>query len=83
MANKRHTMQARNLYREDPEVFAKNEGKEKLYVEGVLKNGDYKLRKGVDERGKRVGRGLRRDRSERQGVGLEGMYRHSVVKLRN
>ena len=75
-------MQARNLYREDREVFAKNEGKEKLYIEEVLKDGNYKLQKGVDEGGKRVGRGLRRDRSERRGVGLEGMYRHSVVKLR-
>lgn len=66
-------MQARTLYREDCEVFAKNEGKEKLYFEDVLKDGNYKLRKGVDEGGKRVGRGLRRDRSERRGVGLEGM----------
>ncbi|CAD6566994.1 MAG: hypothetical protein ASARMPREDX12_009209 [Alectoria sarmentosa] len=35
-----------DLYTENMKVFAKNEGKEKLYIDEVLGNGEYKLRKG-------------------------------------
>lgn len=68
-------LQAANIHRAGLGVFPENEGdgKEKLFIEEVLKDGKYwryKLRRGDTTGGGCAGKLLRREGSERNGVGF-------------